>query len=236
MIATIHKLPTMSIEQHTKRVKQLMEDWSRNTIELGRELKQTRDEKFPALYKRPNPKRPGWQKWLKDVGISTAHANCLIRVADKFADARQHVGISRSILVLLSRPSTADEAFNEVVRRVKTGEQITTRKAKKIIDKHRPKPAEANKIAKETGKAVVASDGYIYLGADKEEVKEATAKRTAIFALRNAIEVLAAIQVSPQQFLDMAHPHQLLRLNEGNQINRAAMWLVQFARVWKRRK
>lgn len=237
MTATIHHLTTaVSLAEHTKRVKRLMDDWSKNTVELGLELKQTRDEKFPAKSKARNASRPGWHNWLKEIGLSPAQAVNLIHVGEKFGQTRVEPGLGRKLLVLLSQHTTPQTAFDEVVRRVKKGEKISTRKAKKIVDKHRPKPAEANKIAKETGKAVVASDGYIYLGADKAEVKEATAKRTAIFALRHAIEVLAAIDVTPQQFLDMAHPHQLLHLNENNQINRAALWLVQFARTWKRRK
>ncbi len=235
MIATVHHLPAIGLEQHTKRVKQLMENFSTNTIELGVELKQARD-KFPATSNNRNATRPGWHKWLNEVGVTVSQATNLIKVAERFGRAGARTkGIGRTILVLLSEHATPDAAIRDVVRRVRKGEKITEPKAKKIINKHRPKPAEANKIAKETGKAVLASDGYIYLGADKADVKEATAKRTVIFAIRSAIETLGAIELTPQQLLAMAAPHQLLHLNDGNQIPRAATWLVKFSRAWRTR-
>ena len=235
MGATVFNILSGVLARHTKRVKELMADWTKNTIELGKELRAAR-EQFPLVRgSGKTANRPGWHKWLKQFGLFPNHAGALIAVADKFGSRRDLPQLSRYVLVELARPSTPDEAIDDVIARVKAGEKITVKRAKKIADSHRPGPKEANRIARETGKAVAASDGRIYFGGDPSEVQDYKNKRTVIFGVRHAIEALAAMQITPEQFLKMAMPHQLLHLNENNQIQRAADWLKEFNKAWKDR-
>ena len=235
MGATVFNILSGVLARHTKRVKELMADWTKNTIELGNELKAAR-EQFPTTKGSGRyAARPGWHDWLKKVEITPRHAAKLIGVADKFGSRRGLPKLSRYVLVELASPGTPDAAIDDIVARVKAGEKITIKRAKKIAASHRPGPKEANRIAKESGKAVAASDGRIYFGGDPAEVQDYKNKRTVIFGVRHAIEQLAAMTITPEQFLSMAMPHQLLHLNENNQIERAADWLKEFTKAWKNR-
>jgi hypothetical protein len=86
------------------------------------------------------------------------------------------------ILEFLARETTPKAGRKEIMRRLKEGERVSRKRAKKIADKHRPKPKQAAKLARETGKPVLASDGYIYLGATDEQARKADERRTVVFS------------------------------------------------------
>ncbi len=238
MTATVHKLPVPDgLQVYEDRIHKLMDNWTENAIDIGVTLLAAQQKFTRERDRSGRMSYVGWAKWAQETtGLSDAYVRNLTAIAKRFGRDTSRPKVAVRVLKLLVAKSTPSAARREIERRMKRGDKIQTSHVERAIEKHRPKPAEANKIAKETGKAVLASDGYIYLGADKADVKEATAKRTVIFAIRGAIETLAEVQLSPQQLLDMALPHQLLRLNEGNQIPRAATWLVKFSRAWRRRR
>lgn len=54
-----------------------------------------------------------------------------------------------------------------------------------------PSAAEARKLARETGKLVMAKDGNLYTGASREEGEEQDRRRNLVFGVRRAINALA---------------------------------------------
>src|SRR5262245_44592837 len=212
-----------------ERIRQLMLNWTQHIIALGAELKEARDT-FTEIR---NNHSIGWAAWLKtEIGITDEYATRLIRIADKFGASRPELATSVAVLKFLSRDNIPAAGRREVIRRIKRGELITEDKAKKIVDQHRPKPDKAIAIAKETGKPTLASDGFLYFGASKQEIKESTARRTIVYAVRRAISTLAAIDLSPHQFLESALPHQLWSAKEAHEIKAAADWLAALNTAW----
>lgn len=224
-------------EAKAKRIRELMQSWSENAIQLGVELIAAR-ETFEIG---PRGKIMGWERWLKaEAGISAPHARKLIRIGKKFGDRdRARSGLPKvavDVLSLLARADTPEEAQREIVRLRDIGESVGISRAKQIVEKHLPPPKKANKIAKETGKPTRASDGYLYLGGDDKEVKESTERRTVVYAVRRAVETLAKMETTPTAFLAIALPHQLWTEAEEPQIEEAAKWLNALKAAWAMRK
>ena len=214
------------------RILELMQSWTENTIELGKELKTVRD----SFEKGDRGLRAGWNEWLKDeIGIAEGHARSLIRVADQFDGVNAELATSFSVLEYLSREHVPDEGRREVIKRIESGEQIGKGRAKEIVDEHRPKPKEANQIAHDTGKPTLASDGYLYFGASKDEAKQIDDRRTAVYAVRRAVETLAEMEVSPHQFIQLALPHQLWTADNEGEIDKALKWLSALHAAWEHR-
>ena len=92
--------------------------------------------------------------------------------------AEQHyIAAGRHLLTL--KGQTPDQAtFLEIVR-----DKIGLGKTR--IPKL-PGPKTANKIAAETKRPVLASDGYFYFGTDPEKAKEGEDRRTMVFGVRRA--------------------------------------------------
>jgi hypothetical protein len=228
-----------------KRIRELMVEWAENSIQLGIELKAARDS-FPSLQEtltkglrsRRNWKgRPGWEKWLKaETGLTLARAATYIRIGDRFANKAVRGFVPVNILKILTFASTPKSAVDEIIERTNAGERFKDKTAKAIIDKHRPSPAKANEIARKTGKPQLASDGFLYLGASQESVKEAAERRTVIYAVRRAIETLAGVEITPNQLIEWALPHQLWNKKEEAEIDDAARWLNALKAAWSVRK
>lgn len=229
---------TDTLDARAKRIQSLLTNWAENSIAIGKELLAAQ-EAFPPR----NPdviksQRPGWHSWCKSVGISLTAVNNLMRVARKFGDGTGGIDglrTSQKVLVMLSQDNVPESGRREVISRIKSGENIGRGKVKQIIDSHRPKPAQANKQAEETGRAVLASDGNYYMGASKEAVKHATQRRSVVFGVRRAIETLAVLNLTPKQFLQFALPHQLWDEEEGRQIAKAAKFLDGLKDAWSER-
>jgi hypothetical protein len=221
-------------DQSAQRVRELMKEWSSNTLEIGIVLAEAKAT-FPVAG--PKGQRPGWRTWLKDTGIGRAHADSLINVAEKFGHLRGKQKLpSAKVLSFLARKTTPGAARKEVLRLTKQGRKIGTRKAHQIADKHRPKPAQANKQAKETGKPVLASDGYLYFGTSKQQAKQGEMRRSIVYSVRRAVECLATVALTPHQFLSFALPHQLWTSENEQQIGQANKWLHALSTAWETRK
>jgi hypothetical protein len=95
-----------------------------------------------------------------------------------------------------------------------------------------PKPKEAQRIARETGGLVAASDGYLYTGATKEEGAAYDEKLRVVYGVLDAVEFLASIKMLPSEFVTYAAEHQRWwLLKEGAAIAPALDWLTGFARI-----
>lgn len=218
------------------RIKDLSQRWAENTIALGRELKRARDT-FPMS---GDGNRPGWYAWLeKNIGWHPSHAATLIRISEKFGKTvgSGEIGLSYKVLTFLAREHTPDEGVKEVFERAKRGEVIGLDKAKEIVEPHReyPKPKEANQLARDTGKAVLASDGNYYFGASKEAAEAYERKLKIVYTVRRAIEDLAAVGMTASAFLKYADKHQLWRANEEHLLTEAHEWLSDLLQEWEAR-
>jgi hypothetical protein len=176
----------------------------------------------------------GWKAWVKtELKLSPDHADKLIRAYQKFgARPGGTAGLSNAVLLILSNHSTPPTAITEVFERAERGERVSKRGARAIVKQHHPKPAKANEIARKTGKAVLASDGYLYLGATQKEVAEGNLRRTVVYDVRDAVHTLASIKITPREFLEFAFPHQLWKPKEAAEIAVALEWLQELNRVW----
>lgn len=223
-------------EAAAKRIKQLMQNWTANTLALGSELTRTA-ETFPLNPKRPD-QRPGFMKWARqETGLSETQINSLLHVHRKFGHQPGAAQLAQKVMVLLSRKDVPESARIEVLGRAERGEHISHGEAKKIADKHKlPGPKAANQQAKEEGHPVFASDGYIYFGTDPAKAKEGMDRRRMVFGVRDALQHLGGIHLTGRQFLDYAFPHQLWTAEEAPIIKKALRWLIDLNDAWDARK
>lgn len=218
-----------------KRIKQLMHDWTANTLALGAELTNTR-ETFPTNPKRPDD-RPGFSQWAKkETGLSDGHITTLIQIHKKFGRRAREPRLSTEVMKLLARDVVPEAARREAVDRAEQGEHLTGTDAKKIIKAHKlPAPKAANQQAKEEGRPVLASDGYIYFGTDPGRAKEGEDRRSMVYGVRKALDALGNIQLTGRQFLAYAMPHQLWTVDEAKVIKQALRWLTSLDEAWDSR-
>lgn len=221
-----------------KRIKQLMVDWTRNTLELGAELARAA-ETFP-----PNPKRPeqksGFAKWARQkTGLSVSQIGNLVRVHQKFGHQQRgaHQKLGTAVMVMLARSNVPESARQEAIMRAESGAHVDKSDAKKIIKVHKlPTPKAANAQAKDEGRPVLASDGYIYFGTDPGRAKEGEDRRTMVYGVRKALEALGNIHLTGRQFLEYALPHQLWDADEAKIIKQALRWLTDLDAAWDSRE
>lgn len=223
-------------EAAAKRIKQLMHNWTANTLALGAELNEARST-FPENLKRPGH-WPGFTKWAKQItGLSEQHINSLIRIHEKFGRTRGSVQIAQRVMKMLVQKDVPESARIEVISRTERGEHIGTKEAKKIVKVHKlPTAKDANLQAKDEGRPILARDGYIYFGTDPSRAKEGEDRRTMVYGVRKALDTLGNIQLSGKQFLDYAMPHQLWDKDEAKIIKQALRWLTQLSEAWDTRE
>lgn len=226
-------------EARAKRIRELAQRWAESAIELGRELLAVRDSFPTQRVSGASYVRPEWDDWCTaNLDFTAKHAARFIRIAEAFG---QEAGTSRvtgsaNLLEYLARDSIPKEVRDEIVDRINSGEKIGKGIAKKIVrERTAPKPDEARKIARETGKPTQASDGNIYLGATKEQEQQAEERRKTVYDLRRAVETFANMQISADEFLALALPHQLWNKAEEHQIQAAYEWLTDLVAAWERR-
>jgi hypothetical protein len=157
----------------------------------------------------------------------------------KLAAKECGLGKSRSYqLLALAEGHTSVEQMRadakERVRRHRAG--CPLRSGQNAPDEYRPPgPKTANKLAKETGHPVVASDGFIYFGLTPEEAKKGKDRRAMVYDVRDALDHLASIELTGEQFLNYARPWQLWTREESEVIKKALAWLTSLDTAWDRR-
>ena len=223
-------------EAAAKRIKQLMHNWTANTLALAAELAKAA-ETFPTNPKKPN-ERMGFRTWAtKTTGLSANYVYNLVQVHKTFAQRRGAHQLSGKVMVLLSRPTVPETARQEVLKRSEAGDTIGRGEVAKLIKKHAlPTPKAANQQAKEEGQPVLASDGYIYFGTDPGRAKEGEDRRTMVYGVRKALDTLGKIHLTGRQFLAYAMPHQLWTAEEQHIIKDALRWLQDLDEAWEARE
>jgi hypothetical protein len=170
-------------------------------------------------------RRPGWLEWLENEQIKPDFAKRMIRIYNRFGGVRGLADASAHVLEFLSRETVPEAGRIEAVERIRGGEKVGLGKAKEIVRPHRPRPAEARKIARENDRPVTASDGNIYFGATKQEAADADARREQTYAVLGAIENLASVDASPVEWLEAANSWDLWQPHELHQLTTACKWL-----------
>jgi hypothetical protein len=229
-LATVSTL----LQARAAHIRKLMSGMVSNTLAIGEELEKAR-ETFPIG---PKGQRMGWATWLRnEFQMSSEWAKKLIQAQRKFG----HLGAagtelpSQKVLVFLARDTVPDAARDEVMAEVAKGKKVGAEKAKAIARKHLPSPKKANALARETGKPVEASDGYVYLGATDEQMHKAAQRRTAVYSVREAVETLSKVELKATDFLEYALPHQLWKKRNQHEIKKALRWLNELNVAWKKR-
>jgi hypothetical protein len=224
-------------ETAAQRIKQLMHDWTANTLALGAELVQAA-ETFPVNPKRPE-ERPGFNKWAKQItGLSETQINKLVLIYKRFGHHPPgRVRLGQRVMSIFTADYVPESARIEALDRAERGERITNKDAKKIIKAHKfPTAKDANAQAREEGRPVLARDGYIYFGTDPERAKEGEDRRTMVYGVRKALGTLGGIHLTARQFLDYALPHQLWEGDESKIIKQALRWLTSLDEAWDNRE
>jgi hypothetical protein len=224
-----------SRSEFAKSIKELMRDWTSNTLALGAELTNARAT-FPE-----HPKRPGYylgfSKWAKQTtGLSDRYVRTLIQVHQKFDGIRGSDRLGHKVMRLLIAKDVPESARIEARDRAARGEHLTTKDAKKIVKAHLPTAKEANQQAKEEGRPVFARDGNIYFGTDAMKAKEGENRRTMIYGVRKALDTLGNINLTGREFLSYALPHQLWDAEEAPIIKKALRWLTMLDTAWDNRE
>jgi hypothetical protein len=178
------------------RIKDLSKRWAANTVALGLEFRKARDT-FPQQ----GIHRPGWREWLTtETGWTSRHALKFVSIAEKF-DGVEVRHLSHAVLDYLSRDMIPESARQEVITRTQAGEVMGRGKAKSVVEKHLPTPAQAMKEARETGKLIHARDGHIYSGATEDEMMAHSQRRHVIYKMKDNITEIAECELTPHQWI-----------------------------------
>lgn len=230
---TLMNMLSQPLKPHAVRINRAVKQWGKSTFELAAELHAAHKKALTVK----GSHKSDWGRWLKEEAhISPRYARELLQIHRKFGDVHDAKSVSHKTLLKLSKPDVPQKAIDEVITRAIKGEKnLGGKKAKKIIDSHRPSPKAANEQAREHGKPVLASDGYLYFGNTKEEARAGEERRTVVYSVREAIEILATVQWTAEDFLKQALPHQLWKPREDEQIELALRWLSSLSKAWNRR-
>jgi hypothetical protein len=97
-----------------------------------------------------------------------------------------------------------------------------------------PSPSEANRIARETGRRVIASDGHAYEGKPKEHYASEEARIERQHKLYDALQALAwlADRHSAEEIAAEIPDYQAHQIEET--LGAAAEWLREFTPAWRR--
>ena len=208
-------------------------DWAagKSVLEMGRLLAILR-ENFPP--KQAPAGKESWGVWLEnELGWSKRYALSLIQVYKKLhARPGAHL-ISFKVLQYLVRNTTPEALTDEVLGRAEQGEVMGRGAVEKLRqEKYRREPPlpskeKANVIARETGKAVAASDGRIYSGRSDAEADAYQDRRNQVYTIIDAIGQLygVAATMSAADWLESAEAWWLTDLGEFD-LEQTINWLT----------
>lgn len=220
-------------EAAAERIKQLMLNWTSNTLALGAELMAVA-QTFPV---NARGHLIGFNTWAHHTtGLSRSQIVNLLKINRKFGGRQVEPRLAQNVMILLAADSVPESARQEAVKRAEAGEHVGRIDAQKIAKAHKhPPPKAANQQAKEEGRPVLASDGYIYFGTDPGRAKEGEDRRTMVYGVRKALDTLGNIHLTGKQFLSYALPHQLWDDQEAKIIKQALRWLASLDEAWDSR-
>ena len=114
-----------SLRQRAFRIKGIVHAAA---VEVGKEFAEAKKEITPY-------KNGGFEQWVEtETGITRAYAYQLINAYEKFGEVYNNYTLSNTAMLLLSSPSVSQEARNEAIQRAESGEKITVKIAKEIIE------------------------------------------------------------------------------------------------------
>lgn len=95
-----------------------------------------------------------------------------------------------------------------------------------------PSPTEANRIARETGKATAGSDGRFHLGFTKDEERVAAGRADRWFGFKEPVWAIASLRCTPSEILAEI-PHYQMATAKAN-VSRALAILSEMAELLER--
>jgi hypothetical protein len=202
------------LDMKARRIKELSQRWSENTIAIGQEFKQVRDS-FPIAGPPQNGHRPGWAEWVKRTGWSSDHVSKFIKIAERMGNRAISGNVSFRVLEVLAADAVPEAAVSEVLGRAARGEAIGRTKVREIIRPHLPTRAQAIKEARDTGKLVTARDGFMYSGASEDEIAAYSERRSAVYGIERAFNSIADCPHTPAELIAMAESHWVSGMNLG---------------------
>jgi len=169
--------------------------------------------------------RPGWNEFVEEnYKVSPNTVAKFIRAYEFALTQPALKGQGVELLSILAAQDAPEAAKTEIINKIEEGQKVSTRRAKKIIEKHRPSPSDAREIARETGKLTLASDGNIYSGATDEEAQDHENRRDQTYRIIDAINDLANCPLNATEWMDQTEKHWL-REFEPAMIDRAMNFL-----------
>lgn len=236
-------LPRSFVRASQKRARQIIEldqhaaiDW----LEQGRLLKEQREAFGSAKGASGKHGKDSWTAWVQsELGWRGGrdYAWRLITVYETFrgVDLKStRLGLHQ--MKALATRSTPTEVRQEAIKRIESGEALTEKEINKMKKDAAgitaPTPTDAKTKAQVTGEPQIASDGKIYTPLTNEEADAYTERRDRTYAGLDAVNEIAAIDISPKEWLEQADKHWLNDLSLSN-IERANDWLVNLIVAYK---
>ncbi len=121
------------VQQRTGEIRTLMRRAAQDIVDIGLKLIEVKERLEHGRF----------LPWLRvEFDWDERQAQRFIAVAERFGKSDNLSDFAPSALYLLSAPSTPDDARQEALARAGEGEPITHAKAKEIVWRHTPAPAE----------------------------------------------------------------------------------------------
>jgi N6-adenosine-specific RNA methylase IME4 len=112
-------------------IKGLMQEWTANTLGIGKKLVEARAT-FPTENGSRFAPRPGWRNWVKqEFGFSHQWAANLINAYVRFRASTEVAALPCKVMLLLAAPSVPQEAVDQVLAEAERG-NVTEKRAKQI--------------------------------------------------------------------------------------------------------
>jgi len=178
----------------------------------------------------------------KDLPFSITKANDLMRIAanPQISDHRHGGFLPDGWTVLRKLADLTAEDFKWakdrglINKNMTRGSALAIKKARTTKDdgqpiniskgERGPTPDEARKIARETGRLIVASDGNIYSGATEEEQTDYANRRNIVYPIKDAIVRIANCELDADEWIKKSEKHWLHSFPIGA-VDDAIKWL-----------
>lgn len=229
------------------RYERMVDDWigtAKALIEVKARFANERHSRgLPASV----PTETTFFEWVeRETPFTARAASKIMTSAKRLGDGRHRLPpIGRAVAEELTTggDEVPREAVDAVLGRLESGDKVSSSEARKINRAARdmnkeeplPSPADANRIAQETGKAQVATDGKLYMGASKEDLERAKKERDLDFGVIDAVNFLGNIDIPPEKWLGDADERAALvdwGPSSPPRIREAAQWLWDLANAW----
>ncbi len=211
------------VRERTERIRTLARLTVQAVFEIGKCLTEVKTELGHGRF----------ADWIEtEFEWTIRHAQTFMQVHERFKNENfSHLEIDVSALYLIAAPKTPEPVRNGVMSKAEAGQKITRQDVLRAIEQHKqlPAPEEARRIAIETGKDVLDSEGW-YQPPVTVERQEAVAETLDLLELLTGLPESNLLKHSPRellgQFATLRWPHntRLRQLSLGTFI----AWLTEF--------